>query len=87
LKLTCASGIPSAPYFKAEGLDCVEIVLRAEEFFAIPIGDDAAGIVRKVGDFYKLICVKLDVSPVECPVTSARLRLGHRKGKDGPVSL
>lgn len=55
------------------GLDAVEIVMRAEEFFTIRIGDDEAAAVRTVGDFYDLICAKLDVEPLRSPVASAVL--------------
>ena len=55
------------------GLDAVEIVLRAEEFFVITIEDEEAASVRTVGDFYNLICAKFDVPPLQSPVTSAHL--------------
>jgi hypothetical protein len=55
------------------GLDAVEIVLRTEELFVITIGDHEAGAVRTVGDFYKLICAKLNVIPLQSPVTSTQL--------------
>ena len=55
------------------GLDIVEIVLRTEELFVINFGIDEVAVVRTVGDFYKLICSKLDVSPFESPVTSTTL--------------
>jgi hypothetical protein len=55
------------------GLDIVEIVLRTEEFFGITIGNDEAAVVRTVGEFYKLICAKLDVHPFQSPVTSTKL--------------
>jgi hypothetical protein len=55
------------------GLDAVEMVLRTEEFFVINIGDDEAASVRTVGDFYNLICVKLDVPPLQSPVTATKL--------------
>ena len=55
------------------GLDAVEIVLRAEELFVITIGDDEAAAVRTVGDFYNLICSKLNVTPLPSPITSAEL--------------
>ncbi len=51
------------------GLDAVEIILRTEELFAIAIGDDEAGAVRTVGDFYNLICAKVGVTPISSPVT------------------
>jgi acyl carrier protein len=55
------------------GLDVVEIVLRAEEFFAIEICDDEAEAVRTVGDFYNLICRKLEVPALQSPLTSEAL--------------
>jgi len=55
------------------GLDSVEIILRAEELFVITIEDDQAAAVRTVGDFYNLICSKLNVTPLPSPVTSAEL--------------
>jgi hypothetical protein len=63
------------------GLDAVEIVLRAEELFVIHIGDDEAAAVRTVGDFYHLICKKLNVSPLHSPVTSAELPTITQKEK------
>lgn len=55
------------------GLDAVELVLRAEEFFVISISDEQAAEVRTVGDFYRLICRKLDVTPAPSPLTSEQL--------------
>jgi hypothetical protein len=55
------------------GLDAVEIVLRTEELFAITIADDEAAAVRTVGDFYNLICSKLNITPLPSPITSAEL--------------
>jgi hypothetical protein len=55
------------------GLDGVEIILRAEEFFDIAINDDAARQVQTVGDFYILICGLLNVAPSKDPVTSLSL--------------
>jgi hypothetical protein len=55
------------------GLDAVEIILRTEELFLITIGDDEAGTVRTVGEFYNLICAKLNLNPLHSPVTSAKL--------------
>jgi hypothetical protein len=63
------------------GLDAVEIILRTEELFAITIPDDEAGNVRTVGDFYRLICAKLNVTPLESPVTSAELPVITHKEK------
>ncbi|HEX4008196.1 MAG TPA: hypothetical protein VHX60_18625 [Acidobacteriaceae bacterium] len=61
------------------GLDSVEIVLRAEELFVIGIDDDEAASVETVGDFYRLICTKLNVAPLESPVTSPELpAITHR---------
>jgi hypothetical protein len=62
------------------GLDAVEIVLRTEELFVIEISDEEASAVRTVGDFYKLICTKLDVAPLQSPVTSEELPvITHRE--------
>ena len=55
------------------GLDSVELVLRTEEFFAIDISDDEAAGVITVGDFYRLICAKLKISPLESPITPDKL--------------
>jgi hypothetical protein len=55
------------------GLDAVEIVLRCEELFSITIPDDEAGAVHTVEDLYRLICTRLDVTPLPSPVTSAEL--------------
>jgi hypothetical protein len=52
------------------GLDAVEVILRAEELFAIEIGDTEAATVETVGQFYELICSKLHISPLRSPVTS-----------------
>jgi hypothetical protein len=67
--------------FQRMGLDAVEIVLRSEELFVITISDDEAAAVRTVGDFYNLICMKLDVTPSESPVTSAVLPTISQKEK------
>ena len=61
------------------GLDAVEIILRTEELFVN--GDDEAAAVRTVGDFYNLTCMKLDVTPLESPVTSAVLPTISQKEK------
>ncbi len=61
------------------GLDSVEIVLRTEEFFVINIGDDEAASVRTVGDFYNLICAKLDLPPLNNPATPASLPVVTKK--------
>jgi hypothetical protein len=55
------------------GLDAVEIILRAEELFVITIEDDEAAAVRTVGEFYNLICSKLNLIPLQSPVTSGTL--------------
>ena len=61
------------------GLDAVEIVLRTEEFFVITIQDEEAAAVRTVGDFYLLICAKLDVLPLLTPITLQRFQSLQRK--------
>jgi acyl carrier protein len=63
------------------GLDAVEIVLRTEDLFAITLDDDEAAAVRTVGDFYRLICTKLDLAPLSSPITSAELPIITRKEK------
>jgi len=64
------------------GLDAVEIVLRTEELFVITIEDAEAGAVRTVGDFYNLICSKLNVTPLPSPITSAELpKITHEEKK------
>ena len=63
------------------GLDAVEIVLRTEELFIITIGDEEAAAVRTVGDFYNLICSKLNVNPLNPPVTSTVLPIITHKEK------
>jgi hypothetical protein len=64
------------------GLDAVEIFLRTEELFVITIGDDEAAAVRTVGDFYNLICSKMNVTPLQSPVTSAELpTITHKEKK------
>lgn len=55
------------------GLDAVEIILRAEELFAIDLPDEEASDVKTVGDFYDLICAKLGVVPLASPATSEKL--------------
>ena len=63
------------------GLDAVEIVLRTEELFVITIGDDEAGEVRTVGDFYKpnLREVERDTAAITCNLNTASPRLRKRK--------
>jgi hypothetical protein len=63
------------------GLDAVEIVIRVEEFFVISIGDDEAAAVRTVGDFYNLICAKLNVQPLQSPLSSPILPIVADKEK------
>ena len=65
------------------GLDSVEIVLRAEEFFNIAIGDGEAAQVRTVGDFYVLICELLGVVPLKDPVTPNNLPIITEWTKSG----
>jgi hypothetical protein len=55
------------------GLDAVEICLRCEELFAITLADGEASAVRTVDDLYRLICTKLDMTPLPSPVASAEL--------------
>jgi acyl carrier protein len=55
------------------GLDAVEIVMRAEEFYSTTFTDDEAAQVRTVGDLYRLICAKLDLTPLSDPQTPAAL--------------
>jgi len=55
------------------GLDTVEIILRAEELFEIDIADHEAGSIETVGEFYRLICSKLGVSPLRSPITCDEL--------------
>jgi acyl carrier protein len=66
------------------GLDIVEIVLRTEELFVITFGNEEVAVVRTVGDFYKLICSKLNVLPFEAPVTATKLPTVTRKEKTLP---
>ncbi len=63
------------------GLDSVEIVLRTEELFGIAISNDEAAAVRIIGEFYTLICAKLNLSPLQSPVTSAKLPKITQKDK------
>ena len=51
----------------------MEIVLHTEELFAITIEDGEAATVRTVGNFYDLVCGKLNLIPLLSPVTSATL--------------
>jgi len=62
------------------GLDAVEIILRAEELFAIDIDDEEAAKVETLGQFYELICSKLHIPPSRSPVTSEELPvITHRE--------
>jgi hypothetical protein len=61
------------------GLDAVEIILRAEELFAIDIDDEEAAKVETVGHFYELICSKLHIPPLQSPVTAEELPVITRK--------
>ncbi len=63
------------------GLDGVEIILRTEKLFVVTITDDEAASVRTVGDFYKLICAKLNLTPLQTALTSANLPTITKKEK------
>ena len=64
------------------GLDAVEIILRVEELYVITIEDDEAAAVRTVGDFYNVICSKLNITPLSSPITSAELpEITHKEKK------
>lgn len=63
------------------GLDAVEIILRAEELFAINIADEEASKVETVGQFYELICFKLNIPPLVSPVTPEELPVITRREK------
>ncbi|HLI75796.1 MAG TPA: hypothetical protein VKV02_02530 [Acidobacteriaceae bacterium] len=55
------------------GLDAVEIVMRAEQFYSVTLTDYEAAQVRTVDDLYRLICSKFEVAPLEHPQTSTTL--------------
>jgi acyl carrier protein len=45
------------------GLDAVELVMRTEDEFSITVSDDEAATALTVGEFYRVVLAKLDVSP------------------------
>jgi hypothetical protein len=55
------------------GLDAVELILRAEELYSTRFTDDEAAQVRTVNDFYRLICSKLNLTPLPNPETPPTL--------------
>ena len=63
------------------GLDAVEIILRVQTLFAIDISDEEAAKVQTVGQFYELICSKLNIPPLRSPATSKELPVitNHKK--------
>ena len=63
------------------GLDAVELVLRTEDLFAISFTDHEAAAIRTVGDFYVVLCAKLDVTPLASPITSPELPVITQKEK------
>ena len=52
-------GIGPTRYPEPMGLDAVEIVLRCEETFGIPIDDEQAGQIATVGQLFEHICAEL----------------------------
>jgi hypothetical protein len=58
------------------GLDAVEIILRAEELFAIEIQDEEAARVETVGQFYDLICSHLNIVPLSAAHNNLRITFG-----------
>jgi acyl carrier protein len=44
------------------GMDTVELIMRAEEVFAIDLPDDECGLVETVGDFYRLVLKHLNLT-------------------------
>lgn len=67
------------------GLDAVELVLRAEEFFTIFIPDNEAAAIRTVHDFYTVICRKLNVTPAVHPTTPDSLPIITKVEKLGLI--
>ncbi|MDP9049563.1 MAG: hypothetical protein M3O31_02420 [Acidobacteriota bacterium] len=56
--------------------------MRTEELFVITIGDSDAASIRTVGEFYNLVCAKLNVTPLQSPVTSTELpTITHKEKK------
>jgi acyl carrier protein len=53
------------------GLDTVELVMRAEEVFAINLPVDECERVQTVGDLYRLVCSHLQLTPIESPTLEA----------------
>jgi hypothetical protein len=54
------------------GLDFVELVLRTEEVFAIDLPDEQCQLIRTVGDLYKLILEKLELTYVPSALIDAQ---------------
>jgi acyl carrier protein len=44
------------------GLDVIELVMRVEETFSLDLPDDECEQVRTVGDLYRLVLKKLDLT-------------------------
>lgn len=61
------------------GLDAVEIILRCEEAFGVPITDDEAGQIATVGQLFEHICSKLDLpAGTAAPASFGNNRLTRR---------